>query len=497
MAEKGEPGGEHWLQVELRLVADVGFVGVPNAGKSTLLAAASNARPKIANYPFTTVVPNLGVCDLLDYGAGEQGKAALGSGGHGLVLADIPGLLEGAHEGVGLGLAFLRHVARCRVLVHVVDGSGADPLGDFRAINQELALFSPLLALKPQVVVINKADLPEVQTRLHAEGLLEKVRAAAGHSRVMVISAHTERKTSVKELMQRTAKLVAAQPDAPTFAEAEPNVPRVELAPAIEDEDADLSLTGPRGIRFDVETHPDYPGQFRVVSKRLETLARMTNWEYREASSRFERVLDACGVLAALAARGAAEGDLVMLDDLDFDYSPRRKSYVPRHLVERDAKIAASAVQRGQSLSGAGAAGSTVALGGLVGFEAFAAGLAGGDADLQDYDAEQEDDDEDDENYVFDPNDFDAADVGEWDQGEELAADAAARAYWSVESATSAVPAKAKGAANRPPAVLPFGVKVYEIDEDLLGSDDDDDADDLDLGSPGQYELRSEASQAA
>jgi len=134
----------------------------------------------------------------------------------------------------------------------------------------------------------------------------------------------------VKELMQRTAKLVAAQPDAPTFAEAEPNVPRVELAPAIEDEDSDLSLTGPRGIRFDVETHPDYPGQFRVVSKRLETLARMTNWEYREASSRFERVLDACGVLAALAARGAAEGDLVMLDDLYFDYSPRRKAYVPR-----------------------------------------------------------------------------------------------------------------------------------------------------------------------
>lgn len=140
--EKGESGGERWLSLELKLVADVGFVGVPNAGKSTLLAVSSNAKPKIADYPFTTVIPNLGVCDVL--GDEDQGK--------GLVLADIPGLLEGAHTGVGLGLAFLRHVQRCRVLVHMVSGDSLDPLGDYRAIQQELELFSPKLLLKQQVM---------------------------------------------------------------------------------------------------------------------------------------------------------------------------------------------------------------------------------------------------------------------------------------------------------------------------------------------------------
>ncbi|CAM9768084.1 unnamed protein product, partial [Laminaria digitata] len=143
-APKASPAGSgerRWLSLELRLVADVGLVGVPSAGKSTLLAAATNAKPKIADYPFTTLVPNLGVCD----------PEALGFKGGGMVLADIPGLLEGAHKGVGLGRAFLRHVERCRAIIHVVSGASPDPVGDFRAINQELALFSEALALKPQV----------------------------------------------------------------------------------------------------------------------------------------------------------------------------------------------------------------------------------------------------------------------------------------------------------------------------------------------------------
>lgn len=142
--EKGEPGAERWLSLELKLVADVGFVGVPNAGKSTLLAVSSNAKPKIADYPFTTVTPNLGVCDVLS-GEGDDMNSK------GLVLADIPGLLEGAHSGVGLGLAFLRHVQRCRVLVHLVNGDSPDPMGDYRAIQQELELFSPKLLEKQQV----------------------------------------------------------------------------------------------------------------------------------------------------------------------------------------------------------------------------------------------------------------------------------------------------------------------------------------------------------
>ena len=124
LAERGEPGAARWLSIELRLVADVGFLGKPNAGKSTLLAAASAARPKIANYPFTTIVPNLGVCDL-----GE---------GAGLVLCDIPGLIQGASSGAGMGDAFLRHVQRCKVLLHVVDGTSEDPVGDFKMINKEV-----------------------------------------------------------------------------------------------------------------------------------------------------------------------------------------------------------------------------------------------------------------------------------------------------------------------------------------------------------------------
>ncbi|CAN0351498.1 unnamed protein product, partial [Hapterophycus canaliculatus] len=177
--EKGEPGAERWLSLELKLVADVGFVGVPNAGKSTLLAVSSNAKPKIADYPFTTVTPNLGVCDVL----GDEDLAA--GMDKGLVLADIPGLLEGAHAGVGLGLAFLRHVQRCRVLVHLVSGDSLDPVGDYRAIQQELQLFSPKLLEKQQVVVLNKIDLPHVRSR--QEELEAMIKAELDHTRFMSI----------------------------------------------------------------------------------------------------------------------------------------------------------------------------------------------------------------------------------------------------------------------------------------------------------------------
>ncbi len=195
LAEHGEPGAKRWLSVELRLVADVGFLGVPNAGKSTLLAAASAARPKIADYPFTTIVPNLGVCDIGDEGAG-------------LVLCDIPGLIEGASAGAGLGPAFLRHVQRCKVLLHVVDGTSEDPIGDFNTINKELEQYDEFLAKKPQVVVLNKLDVPDVKER--EEELIAGLREAAGHSRVLSISAATTER--VKELMGRLKKFVSVQP---------------------------------------------------------------------------------------------------------------------------------------------------------------------------------------------------------------------------------------------------------------------------------------------
>ena len=148
VAENGELGEERWLELELKLVADAGIIGVPNAGKSTLLSVVSAAKPKIADYPFTTVEPSLGVAEV---------------GHRQMTLADIPGLMEGAHEGVGLGLDFLRHIERTRVLIHLVSGVSPDPIGDFDAINQELTLFNPALADKPQLVVLNKMDLPEAQ----------------------------------------------------------------------------------------------------------------------------------------------------------------------------------------------------------------------------------------------------------------------------------------------------------------------------------------------
>ena len=217
IAERGEPGAKRWLSVELRLVADVGFLGIPSAGKSTLLAAASAARPKIADYPFTTIIPNLGVCDISDEGAG-------------LILCDIPGLIEGAAGGAGLGPAFLRHVQRCKVLLHVVDGSSENPVEDFVTINRELREYDPFLAEKPQVVVVNKIDIPEVREK--QEELMEALKENAGHSRVLSISAATTE--SVKDIMGRLKKFATAQPDTDL-----PPIPEVNLAKAGLDFDSD------------------------------------------------------------------------------------------------------------------------------------------------------------------------------------------------------------------------------------------------------------------
>jgi len=195
-AELGQKGQARWLDLQLKLIADVGVVGVPNAGKSSLLASVTNAKPKIADYPFTTVVPNLGVCHL----PGPERRS--------LVLADIPGLLEGAHDGVGLGQAFLRHIERCRVLVHIVDGSSQDPLYDFKAIQNELEMFSPDLAKKPQVVCVNKMDLPEARARWPA--LKEELKKLAAHGRIDRISAATN--TNLVPIMVKVRSMIDRMP---------------------------------------------------------------------------------------------------------------------------------------------------------------------------------------------------------------------------------------------------------------------------------------------
>lgn len=184
-------GGERkWLKLELRLVADIGLVGVPNAGKSTLLNSITNAKPKIANYPFTTIVPNLGVCQVR--GGAKEGGAAM-------IIADIPGLIEGAHHGIGLGRGFLRHVERCKIIIHIVDANCNDPIGNFRAINNELKLFSPTLASKPQIVVLNKIDVPEVEGTLAR--LEEELKKEMAHTRLLKISAAAQMGT--QELVER------------------------------------------------------------------------------------------------------------------------------------------------------------------------------------------------------------------------------------------------------------------------------------------------------
>ncbi len=280
LAEKGEPGEERRLRLELKLIADVGLVGVPNAGKSTFLARVTAARPKIAPYPFTTLVPNLGVARLDDE--------------HTLVLADIPGLIEGAHRGVGLGHDFLRHVQRTRVLIHLLDGLSPDPVADFDQINAELALFDPDLAHKPQIVAFNKMDLPEAQARW------PQVRAALSRRgyEIYPISALTGE--GVRRVLWRAHEVLQSLPP--------PQPP--ETLPVFRPSGED-----PRAFR--IERTPD---GFRIHSKALERAAAMTYWEYPQAVRRFQRILEALGVKDALRAAGVQAGDTVYIGDFALEW---------------------------------------------------------------------------------------------------------------------------------------------------------------------------------
>jgi GTP-binding protein len=282
IAEKGEPGQTRRLQLELKLIADVGIIGLPNAGKSTLLATVSAARPKIADYPFTTLVPNLGVVSL--------GYATM-------VLADVPGLIEGSSEGLGLGDRFLRHVERTRLLIHMLDGAAADPLADFEMINRELAAFSPALAIRPQIVVVNKLDLPETRERWPA---LQAALVAAGQTDVWAISAATTE--NVDRLMGHVLAQVKALPVPELAAEALP-----VLRPTPADEAA-----------FDIEAAGE--NTYRIHGVRVERAAAMTNWDSDVAIARFQRILDSVGVRAALRERGIEPGDMVQIGDVELEW---------------------------------------------------------------------------------------------------------------------------------------------------------------------------------
>jgi GTP-binding protein len=281
VAEKGAPAEERELHLELRLIADIGLVGAPNAGKSTFLAAVTAAKPKIAPYPFTTTEPNLGVASL--------------DGFQTVVLADIPGLIEGAHSGIGLGFAFLRHIQRTRVLIHLLDGAGSDPLADFSQINTELALFDPELRRKPQLVAVNKMDMPEARRRW--PGLQESLRAKGFES--FAVSALTREGT--RDVLYRAARLLEDLPTAPA---AEKELP---LYQAGEDPSA-----------FTIERETD--GGWRVRGKRIERAAEMTYWELDEAVARFQRILELIGVYRALQEAGVRQGDSVRIGEHELEW---------------------------------------------------------------------------------------------------------------------------------------------------------------------------------
>ncbi len=281
LAERGEPGQERWLLLELKLIADVGIVGVPNAGKSTLLSRVTAARPKIADYPFTTLQPNLGVVELDEFET--------------MVFADIPGLIEGASTGAGLGHDFLRHVERTRVLIHLLDGNSHDPLEDWAMINQELALYDAKLEKKPQIVVLNKIDLPDAV----AWEPLIKERVAAEGFPFCSISALTGQ--GIRSMLYKVKNILD-------------EIPLTEVL----DEEIIVIKPEPDEDAFSIVREND---GWRVHGKRIERVAAMTYWEFEATTRRFQQILDRMGISDALLEAGVADGDTVHIGDETLEWS--------------------------------------------------------------------------------------------------------------------------------------------------------------------------------
>ncbi|KLU63163.1 GTPase ObgE [Peptococcaceae bacterium CEB3] len=284
-AENGEPGKERRLLLELKLLADVGLVGFPNVGKSTLIAKVSAAKPKIAPYHFTTLVPNLGVVRLAD--------------GESFVMADIPGLIEGAHSGAGLGYEFLRHTERTRLLLHVLDVSGSegrDPLEDFRLIQGELVQYSSFLAERPMMIVANKMDMPG------AEDNLARLKTALGPSyEIFPISALTGE--GLGELLGRVGQRL-------------PGLPVPE--PVVRVEEGHRLTKADPADRFEIGRDED--GVFVVRGREVERHVAMTHFESEEGVYRLQTILRVMGVDEALRERGIRTGDKVRIKGLEFEW---------------------------------------------------------------------------------------------------------------------------------------------------------------------------------
>ncbi|MCL1918297.1 MAG: GTPase ObgE [Peptococcaceae bacterium] len=323
VAERGEPGEDFWLELELKLLADVGLVGMPNAGKSTLISCVSAARPKIADYPFTTITPHLGVVK---------------SDESSFVMADIPGLIEGAHEGTGLGHEFLRHVERTRLLLHVIDMSGQeerDPFEDYVTIRRELEMYNPHLAQRRTFVVANKMDMPEAAENWEGfqreweawdneEGEIDRAKPEymdngrdgdfreGDHSeddscqrgeaaQLFAISAVTGQ--GIDELLRAIATVLPALP---------------EGIPAVKEETSHRVIKAQEEARFELERRD---GVFVLIGKEIERHAAMAYLESDQGVRRFQNIMGKMGVDEALRRAGIEEGDQVMIGDISLEWT--------------------------------------------------------------------------------------------------------------------------------------------------------------------------------
>lgn len=281
LIEKGEPGEERLLELELKLLADVGLVGFPNVGKSTIISRISEAKPKIASYPFTTLVPHLGMVRV------EEGKS--------FIVADIPGLIKGAHTGAGLGHHFLRHVERVRLLVHVLDISGSegrDPIDDLAVINQELALYDLGLATRMQIIAANKMDLPGASANLE-----KLVNVMEGKYEVIPISAVTG--DGLERLVRKMAFYLEKAMNEP--------LPSLEEGIIVHRKAPLFTVTKDNGV-------------FVVKGQEVEKLLAMTDLNNEESMHRFQRIISRMGIEEALRREGIKNGEVVRIKDYEFEY---------------------------------------------------------------------------------------------------------------------------------------------------------------------------------
>lgn len=288
-AQPGQPAQELYVTLELKVIADVGLVGFPNVGKSTFLSRVTNARPKIANYHFTTLNPNLGVVDLKD--------------GAGFVIADIPGIIEGASEGVGLGLQFLRHIERTKVLLHIVDGAsveGRDPINDIYAILEELKKYNIEIINRPMVIAVNKMD---VMNEMERETVIELLKEEFEPQGIRVFPISAVSGEGVNELLWYVYDMVQKAPEGIVEFEQ-------EYVPVFETNDEP----------YTIEIDPEDPNVYIVEGPKIEKMLGYTNLESEKGFNFFQKFMKDNGIIDELKKKGIQEGDVVRMYDLDFDY---------------------------------------------------------------------------------------------------------------------------------------------------------------------------------